>query len=369
MKKQRVTEDTTKKQKKRIISVTGEEIKLRRTIRFWFIGIISLLFAVTCVLSTVLFIILYKIFEFQAIHLNGVLLITATSLSCMIIGSALSAVAVKYAFGRINKISAGMREIAKGNFKTRVEVMDKSKLSEFGELERNFNQMASDLDSIEIFRNDFTNNFSHEFKTPIVSIRGFARQLQSGNLTEEQRKEYIEIIVDESERLANMSTNVLLLTKLENQQIVSDKTYFDLDEQIRRCVLLLERSWSEKNIEFDLDLDDVEYYFNEEMLSEVWINLFSNAIKFTNDGGNISCKLRQEDSCVIFTICDNGIGMNKETLDRIFEKFYQGDTSHAVKGNGIGLNIVHRVITLAHGDISVESEMGVGSTFTVRLPL
>jgi signal transduction histidine kinase len=247
--------------------------------------------------------------------------------------------------------------------------MDKSKLSEFGELERNFNQMASDLDSIEIFRNDFTNNFSHEFKTPIVSIRGFARRLQSGNLTEEQKKEYIDIIVDESERLANMSTNVLLLTKLENQQIVSEKTSFSLDEQIRRCILLLEKDWANKNIEFNLDkLSDIQYNFNEEMLSHVWINLISNAIKFTNVDGIITISLEENENEVIFKIRDNGIGMDDQVKSRIFEKFYQGDKSHHSGGNGIGLNIASRIVTLAGGKIEVESEIDCGSEFTVILP-
>jgi signal transduction histidine kinase len=241
-------------------------------------------------------------------------------------------------------------------------------VTELGDLERTFNQMASDLDGIEMFRNDFINNFSHEFKTPIVSIRGFARRLQQENLTEEQKKEYIDIIVAESERLSTMAQNVLLLTKLENQNIVSEKTEFYLDEQIRRCILLLEKTWSEKDIELDLDFDEIKYVFNEEMLSHVWINLLSNAIKFTPDGGKIVCQLKREDEGVAFRIKDSGAGIPEDVKTRIFEKFYQGDSSHSTAGNGIGLNIVKRVVDLAHGKIEVNSEEGNGSEFVVILP-
>lgn len=355
--------------KSKITSIRGEKIKKNRTMRFWFSSIVWLLFAITGVSTAIIFMLLYGILAFQEIYLNAFLLIAAVTLSSIIIGALLAAITSKFFFMRLTKISEGMREIARGNFKARVHERDKKDaLSEFGELERTFNQMASDLDGIEIFRNDFINNFSHEFKTPIVSLRGFARQLQSGNLSDEQRKEYIDIIVKESDKLADMSTNVLLLSKLENQQIVSEKTEFDLDEQIRGCILLLEKDWVEKNIELDIELDPIKYCFNEEMLTHVWVNLLSNAIKFTHEGGKITCKLYKQDSTVIYEISDNGIGMTEETRARIFEKFYQGDTSHSGLGNGIGLNIVHRIVTLAGGEIAVESTYGEGSCFAVCLP-
>ena len=357
------------KRRRRIISAKGEEIKKKRTMRFWFSSIVWVLFAITGVTTALIFLVLYAILSFNEVRFNVFLLIAAMTLSSILIGFILAALAPKFVFKRISKISEGMIEIAHGNFKIRIPERDKGDaISEFGELERTFNQMAADLDGIEIFRNDFINNFSHEFKTPIVSLRGFARQLQSGELTEEQRREYIDIIVAESERLTNMSTNVLLLSKLENQQIVSEKTTFYLDEQIRNSILLLEKAWSDKNLELDIDLEAVRYTFNEEMLSHVWVNLFSNAIKFTDNGGRLGCRLTVRDNSIICTVSDSGIGMTEETMSRIFEKFYQGDTSHSGKGNGIGLNIVYRVITLANGSISVESEYGKGTTFTVTLP-
>ncbi len=358
-------------QKKRwmVFSASGERIKMQRTMRFWFSFAVFILFAITGTTTAAIFLLLNLIPGLDVATLNTYLLIAAMALSCLIIGTLLATFSAKYIMSRLSKISDGMREVARGNFKARVTEKDKKNSpTEFGELERSFNQMASDLDGIEMFRNDFINNFSHEFKTPIVSIRGFARQLQSGSLTEVQKKEYIDIIVSESERLSTMSQNVLLLTKLENQSIVSERSEIDLDEQIRNAILLLEKAWDTKNIELDLDLDEITYVFNEEMLFHVWINLFSNAIKFTPEGGRIRCSLKKVNGDAVVEICDSGIGMEEAVRERIFEKFYQGDTSHAVSGNGIGLNIVQRIVTLAGGSIRVESEMGKGSTFTVTLP-
>lgn len=347
------------------------KIKRQHTFRFWFIGIVFTLFVMTSVITSLIFLLLRQLSFFNDFLINTALLTIAMALACVLIGTALSIVASNRVLSKIKMISDGMKEISRGNFKARVTVTDTDESpTEFGELERSFNQMASDLDGIEMFRNDFINNFSHEFKTPIVSIRGFARQLQSGDLSEETRKEYIDIIVSESERLSNMSSNVLLLTKLENQQIVTEKTEFYLDEQIRRSILLLEKEWGAKNIEFDLDnLNEIKYNFNEEMLSQVWINLFSNAIKFTPENGRITCSLIKRENDVLFSVADTGIGMTDEVMSRIFEKFYQGDKSHSGSGNGIGLNIVARIVILAGGEIKVSSKPGQGSIFTVILPL
>ena len=265
------------------------KIRLHRTLRFWFIGVTCMLLTIACLSTALFFIVMSKVAFFNNILINFFIRTITMALSCIIIGTAISLMTSGRIMRKISTISSGMAEISKGNFKVRVNETDKEDMpSEFGELERAFNKMASDLDGIEMFRNDFINNFSHEFKTPIVSIRGFARQLQNPNLTEEERDEYISIIISESERLSKMSSNILLLTKLENQQIVTEKTDFYLDEQIRKCILLLEKTWSAKNIEFNLDeVSEVKYNFNEEMLSQVWINLISNAIKFSSEGGII----------------------------------------------------------------------------------
>ena len=267
----------------------------------------------------------------------------------------------------INDLVHAMREVSQGDFSVRVDARRAS--GDMGRLVTSFNDMASELGGLEMFRKDFINNFSHEFKTPIVSIKGFARQLERDDLTDEQRREYLDIIISESERLANMSGNVLLLSRLENQTIVTDKTRFRLDEQLRACLLILEKQWTQKALELDLDLRAVEYYGNEEMLRHVWVNLLSNAVKFSPEGGTLSVTLRREGDFAAVTVRDSGPGMDEATRRRIFEKFYQGDTAHAAEGNGLGLSLVRRIVDLCQGSVEVKSAPGAGSAFTVRLPI
>ena len=272
----------------------------------------------------------------------------------------------KYYLSPIIQLSNAAKLVAKGDFSVR---LPEESQGEMNELIHSFNSMASDLGSIEMFRTDFINSFSHEFKTPIVSIRGFARQLQRDDLTEEQRKEYATIIADESQRLADLATNILMLSKLDNQQIVTEKSDFRLDEQLRNCILLMEKQWNCKNLSLDIELEDVQCHANVEMLSQAWLNLLSNAIKFTPSGGTVGVYLKKENDSAIVKISDTGIGMNKDIQAHIFEKFYQGDTSHHPEGNGLGLPMVKRIIDLSGGTIEVESEEGKGSIFTVTLPI
>ena len=267
----------------------------------------------------------------------------------------------------INDLVHAMHAISQGDFSVRVDADNVP--GDMGELAGSFNDMAAELGSLELFRKDFINNFSHEFKTPIVSIRGFAKQLEREDLTDEQRREYLAIIVSESDRLANMASNVLLLSKLENQTIVTDKARFPLDEQLRRAILLLEKQWSEKALELDLDLEAVEYYGNEEMLNHVWVNLLGNAVKFSPVGAPLSVRLWREDGAAVVRVRDAGPGMDEATRRRVFEKFYQGDTAHATEGNGLGLALVRRIVDLCGGEVTVESAPGAGAAFTVRLPL
>ena len=267
----------------------------------------------------------------------------------------------------MNDLVHAMHDVSNGDFSVRVEAEDVP--GDMGELVSSFNHMATELGGLEMFRKDFINNFSHEFKTPIVSIRGFAKQLERDDLTEEQRREYLGIIVSESDRLANMASNVLLLSKLENQTIVTDKSRYRLDEQLRHCILLLEKQWTEKALELDLDLDELEYCGNEEMVSHIWVNLLGNAIKFSPQGAPLTVRLRREGGWAVARVQDAGIGMDEATRARVFEKFYQGDGAHAVSGNGLGLSLVKRIVDLCGGTVEVESAPGRGSTFTVRLPL
>ena len=260
-----------------------------------------------------------------------------------------------------------MHAVSRGDFSVRVDAEDVP--GDMGELASSFNDMASELGGLELFRKDFINNFSHEFKTPIVSIRGFAKQLERDDLTDAQRREYLDIIVTESDRLANMASNVLLLSKLENQTIVTDREDYRLDEQLRRCVLLLEKQWGEKDLEPDIELEEIIYRGNEEMMNHVWVNLLNNAIKFSPRGGVLTVRLAREGGEVVCTVGDQGPGMAEDTRRRVFEKFYQGDTAHATEGNGLGLSLVKRIVDLCGGSVSVESAPDSGSTFTVRLPL
>jgi len=267
----------------------------------------------------------------------------------------------------IHKVNMAMKKVSKGDFSILLD--ENEGVGEIRELISSYNHMAQELSSIEMFRTDFINNFSHEFKTPIVSIRGFAKQLEREDLTDEQRREYTRIIAAEAERLANMSSNVLLLTKLENQQIITDKTKYRLDEQLRSCILLLEKQWSEKDLELSLDLDELDYTGNEEIMSHIWVNLISNAIKFSPAGGTLEVGCMQVQDFIVVHVRDQGEGMDAATQARIFEKFYQGDTAHATEGNGLGLSLVKRIVDLCRGKITVQSSPGNGTCFSVYLPI
>ena len=285
--------------------------------------------------------------------------------------AALSIVINRNVFKPLRKLTKLTEQVAKGNYDVDVKGITNffTEKSDLGNLVNAFEDMTNELSSTEIFRNDFIHNFSHEFKTPIISIRGFARQLYKGNLTPEQQSEFAKIIMDESEHLANMSSNVLLLSKLESQEIVSDKESFSLDEQLRTCMLMMEEQWSEKNLTIDMDLDEIDYYQNKDLLYHVWTNLFSNAVKFTKENGTVSVQCHRANDAIFVAVSDNGAGMDDETKKHIFEKFYQGDTSHATAGNGLGLSLVKRIVEMMDGRISVDSTLGKGSTFTVSLPL
>lgn len=283
------------------------------------------------------------------------------------VGTVISSVVSYHLLGPLRELIAATKTVAKGDFSVRLSA--ENQIGEMAELIESFNVMTEDLSGIEMFRSDFINTFSHEFKTPIVSIRGFAKQLQNENLTEEERREYTDIIISESERLTKLSANILLLSKLENQSILSDLSTFSLDEQLRSDILLLEKQWTKKDLEIEPELDAVTYCGNAEVLSQLWVNLLSNAIKFTPEGGKIVIRLTKDSECVKVMVRDNGIGMSHETLQHVFEKFYQGDRSHSVDGNGLGLSLVKRIVELCGGTISIESEEGNGTTVYVSLPI
>ena len=246
--------------------------------------------------------------------------------------------------------------------------VDISKHDELNQLTDSFNKMARELSLINMLNSDFINNVSHEFKTPISSIQGFATVMLGTDLTDDQR-EYAEIIAHESARLTRLTSNILSLTKLENQIIVTEKEPFYIDEQIRHSYLLFQNELAQNNIEIDFELSTIPYTGNPELIQQIWHNLLGNAIKFSNGGGQIVIRCSVDDGNAVVSIKDNGIGMDKSTVTHIYDKFYQGDRSHAGEGNGLGLSLVNRIVELCDGTIDVISELGKGTEFIVKLPL
>ncbi|MEG0835197.1 MAG: HAMP domain-containing sensor histidine kinase [Christensenellaceae bacterium] len=283
---------------------------------------------------------------------------------CAFIGSILILIAVGQITKPVKRLSRATKEVAQGNFDVCVQ---SNTQDEIGQLTNDFNKMIIELRNMEVLRKDFISNVSHEFKTPIASIQGFTRLLKTKDLTPEEFNEYTDVIIAESNRLSNMTSNILKLSRIENASIIKDGTEFSLDEQIRRTLLLLENEWSKKNIELDLDLHSIQYKGDEELTAQIWINLLSNAIKFSHDGGEIRITLEKENKNIKAVIADNGIGIPKAAQNRIFEKFYQSETSHVNEGNGLGLSIVKQIVEHCNGTISFESEEGKGTTFTVIL--
>jgi len=286
-------------------------------------------------------------------------------LLCILLGTVLTGFFGKIVLNPIKKVISATHKVADGDFSVKVDLKG---IGELEELSQSFNKMTQELASFETLRSDFVNNFSHEFKTPIVSIRGFAKLLRENNLTEEERHEYLDIIITESERLAQLSTNVLNLSKYESTEIISDRVLFRLDEQIRRTVVLMEPKWSSKNITVNVELDALHYNGNEDLMQQLWLNLIDNAIKFSYSGGCININLKTVENGIRFVIEDDGPGMDDQTKAHIFDKFYQGDTSHSKSGNGLGLALVKRIVDLCGGCITVKSDVGKGSAFTVILP-
>ncbi len=269
----------------------------------------------------------------------------------------------------VKKIVSAANRIAKGDYSVRIPRLNTLNRDDgLDEIIECFNKMAEELSGTESLQADFIANVSHELKTPLAVMQNYATLLQSPDLSEEERLNYAKGIYDASHRLAGLITNILKLNKLENQQIYPTATAYSLDEQLRECFLCFESVWEEKEIEIETDIaEDVTLCADPELLLLVWNNLFSNAFKFTEKGGKVSVSLKTEEGYAIVSVMDTGCGITPEVGAHMFEKFYQGDTSHATQGNGLGLALVRRVVDIVGGDIAVSSEVGRGSTFTVKL--
>lgn len=332
----------------------------------------GIVFCILLISSVISFAIVYGLMYFGIIAHSEDIGVGMTILYMVLISLFIATVIVlaagKFPLKPVNTIITKMNRLASGDFKTRLEFGKPfGNIRVANEIKDSFNKMAKELQNIEMLREDFINNFSHEFKTPIVSISGFAKLLKRGNLTEEQKAEYIDIIEEESLRLASMATNVLNLTKIENQTILTDTSYFNLSEQLRSCLLLLEDKWSRKNLDFNLEMSEHMITANEELLKQVWINLLDNAVKFSQDGGLIVIKILEGADDLAVTIANSGSEISPDKQEKIFNKFYQADESHSTKGNGIGLAIVKRITELHRGMVLVSSGNNM-TAFTVNLP-
>ena len=269
----------------------------------------------------------------------------------------------KLFFDPIKDLRDGMQRVADGDFS--VELETKSSSIEMQELFAGFNMMTQELNSTEILQSDFVSNVSHEFKTPINAIEGYTTLLQGCEKLNGDQQEYVEKILFNTKRLSSLVSNILLLSKIENQAIQSQRQEFCLDEQIREAILELESEWIKKNIEFDVELDSVIHFGNENMLRHVWANLIGNAIKFSPNGGEVIIRLKEENGKIFFTVDDRGAGLSGTAQKHIFDKFYQGDTSHKSEGNGLGLALVKRILTIENGEVFAENLPECGCRFTV----
>lgn len=269
----------------------------------------------------------------------------------------------------VKRIIDAAEKIIQGDFSVRVKPQRTVGADEtFNRVIECFNKMAEELGSVETLRTDFIANVSHEMKTPLSVLQNYGTLLQTPGLSEEQRMEYAKGVTDGARRMADMMTNILKLNRLENQQIYPQVTELDLGEQLCECLLQYENVWEKAGIGIETDLaENVKVHADAELLSHVWNNLFSNAFKFTPAGGTVSVSLSVTPHHAVVKVSDTGCGMTREVGAHIFEKFYQGDPSHSVQGNGLGLALVKRVVDIMQGEISVESEVGKGSTFTVKI--
>jgi signal transduction histidine kinase len=332
----------------------------------------AIVFAILIISSVIIFLFGILLIRFGAVNLVkltknepmfSVILLLFIS---VFVGTVVSFMISRFPLKPVRRVIDATNRLAAGDFSTRLDLPGPSA---FSDLAGSFNRMAEELGGIEMLRADFVDNFSHEFKTPIVSIKGFAEELKHDDLSPEQRSEYLDIIISESSRLATLATNVLNFSRVEKQTILANREKFDLTEQIRRCVLLFETKWDQRRLNLTVELDEISLVGDEELLSQVWLNLIDNAVKFTPEGGCVEIRLEKRWNKALFRIRDDGYGISEEAQKRVFDKFYQADASHSAQGNGLGLSIAKRIVTLHGGSITCQSQEGVGTEFSVELPL
>lgn len=268
----------------------------------------------------------------------------------------------------IQKVSNAAQKVADGDFTVQIpESSDPVTVTEYEDLQKNFNKMTEQLNGMDYMRKDFMSNVSHEFKTPIAAISGFCELLEDDNVSPEEQKEYLGIIKEESERLSHLCGNMLRMSRLDNTTILTRKEPVQVDEQLRRAVILLDEKYPDRAEDIEVELEPMTLETDPDLLEQIWINLLDNAVKYSNPGDAIRVISRTEGPILVISISDDGVGISPEKREHIFDKFYQGDASHKKEGNGLGLSIVKRIVELLHGSISCESEEGKGTTFTVKI--
>lgn len=329
-------------------------------------------FAVLAVLFTVQNRLLGDFIQYTEIPISKVVAI----ISCWMIAAALFTVATSFMVRQnyrkpMEKFAEATHKVAGGDFTVFVSPRRRAdKLDYLDAIFMDFNKMVEELGSIETLKTDFFSNVSHEIKTPLAVINNYANMLQNENLSPERRKDYTTTILEASRRLNDLITNILKLNRLEKQSISPVSEPYDLCGQLCESALMFEDRWEAKDIEFVTDIEDrVIIDADASLLELAWNNLLSNAIKFTPQGGTVTLTQTSTEKEVVVSVSDTGCGMDEDTLQHVFDKFYQGDTSHATEGNGLGLALVKRIVDLMMGSLSVESAVGKGSTFTIRLPL
>lgn len=283
----------------------------------------------------------------------------------MMVGTGISIFVGRRILLPISDLRTNMSKVATGDFSIRMD--EQQKVEEVQQLYKDFNVMVQELSSIETLRNDFVSNVSHEFKTPLATIQGYVQLLQAPNISEEEKQVFLQRIIESITQLSQLTENTLKLNKLENQRIKLEKRPFRLDEQIREVIVFLQPKWEQEQLQLEINLESVNFFGNEEFLYQVWLNLMDNAIKYNQPQGKIKIRLTQNATQVIVEVTDSGVGMDQETQARLFEKFYQGESSRQFSGNGLGLSLVKKIVELHHGKISYNSIPKVGTTVIIQL--
>lgn len=340
--------------------------KKNRGLWWYFVSLVFVIILFFILIMSILAYLYFQIDNNTTVHKNPFPPILLLVLFSLVIGTSITIEVGRRILSPIKDFSNAAKEIANGNFD--IYLNESHRVNEISDVAHHFNIMVQELRSIETLRNDFVVNVSHEFKTPIAAIEGYATLLQEDNLSQEEHDEYTGMIIESARQLSTLSGNILRISKLENQEMLTELTEYRLDEQLRQALLLLESMWTPKQLSLNIDLDELRYYGNEDLMMQVWLNILGNAIKFTPGCGEISVSLHLDGPWISIVISDTGIGMPPGVSKHIFEKFYQGDPARSAEGNGLGLPLVARIISLSRGTIEVSSAPGQGSTFTVRLP-